>query len=222
MAATQKRVRPSGTTTYVVRWNAPDGTERTKGGFRTRKAANDWAAIGVEPKRRRGIDVNPRAGKVLFREVASAWLASRHDLKDTTRRAYADALAPTAEHTVKRHKRLASLRIDNTFGDCPVNAITRKDISEWVARMRAAGKKPSTIRNAYFLVRQVLAQAVADSRLDCNPADYVKLPTDHNTGHVRAVDDPAQLLTAAQVGALVAATPWPFSVSGRRNSLGYS
>lgn len=52
-------------------------------------------------------------------------------------------------------------------------------------------------------MRQVLAQAVADGRLDANPADYVKLPTDRNTGHVRAVDDPAQFLTAAQVAALV-------------------
>ncbi|WP_074340970.1 N-terminal phage integrase SAM-like domain-containing protein [Mycobacteroides abscessus] len=147
---------------------------------------------------------------MIFREVASAWLGSRHDLKDTTRAAYADALAPTSEHTVKRHKRLVSLRIDNAFGDYPINAITRDDISDWVARMRSAGKKP--IRNAYFLVRQVLAQAVADGRLLANPADYVKLPTDHNAGDVRTVDDPAMFLTAAQVAALVAATRWPFSV----------
>ena len=124
----------------------------------------------------------------------------------------ADALAPTAQKTVKRHKRLADLRIDNTFGAYPINSISRDDISKWVARMKAAGKKPCTIRNAYFLVRQVLAQAVADVRLDANPADYVKLPTDHNTGHVRAVDDPAQFLTPAQVAALVAATPWPYNV----------
>jgi hypothetical protein len=63
MAGIQKRVRTSGTTTYVVRWNAPDGTERTKGGFRTKKAAEDYAAIHVEPKRRRGIDVNPMRGR---------------------------------------------------------------------------------------------------------------------------------------------------------------
>jgi len=125
---------------------------------------------------------------------------------------YADALAPTTEHTVKRHKRLADLRIDNTFGDYPINAITRDDISQWVARMKAAGKRPSTIRNAYFLVRQVLAHAVADGRLDANPADYVKLPTDHNTGHVRAVDDPAIFLSAAQVRSLAEATAWPYNV----------
>jgi integrase len=149
---------------------------------------------------------------VLFRDAAAKWLADRHDLKETTRAAYADALAPTAQKTVKRHKRLADLRIDNTFGDYPINAIKRDDISKWVARMKQAGKRPSTIRNAYFLVRQVLAQAVADGRLDANPADYVKLPTDHNTGHVRAVDDPAMFLTAAQVAALVAASPWPYGV----------
>ena len=43
MASVQKRVRNSGTTTYVVRWYAPDGTERTRGGFRSRKAAEAYA-----------------------------------------------------------------------------------------------------------------------------------------------------------------------------------
>ncbi|ULN33405.1 site-specific integrase [Mycolicibacterium smegmatis] len=150
---------------------------------------------------------------MLFREAAAIWLESRTDLKETTPAAYRDALAPTSEHTVKRHKRLAILRIDNTFGDYPINAIRCDDISRWVMRMIKAGKKPSTIRNAYFLVKQVLAQAVVDGRLDANPAMYVKLPTDHNTGHVRAVDDPAMFLTPVQVAALVAATPWPFSVT---------
>ncbi|BBZ29474.1 hypothetical protein MMAD_37690 [Mycolicibacterium madagascariense] len=213
MTSIKKRVLASGATTYRVRWYNPDGSRGDRSGFPTKKSAEDWAAIHVEPKRRRGINVDTNAGKVLFRDAAAKWLASRHDLKDTTRAAYADALAPTSDHTVKRHKRLANLRIDNTFGDYPVNAIRREDISDWVGAMSKAGKKPSTIRNAYFLVKQVLAQAVADGRLDTNPADYVKLPTDHNTGHVRAVDDPAMFLTPVQVASLVAATPWPFSVT---------
>ena len=78
--------------------------------------------------------------------------------------------------------------------------------------MQTAGKRPSTIRNAYFLVRTVLGQAVADGRLDANPADYVKLPTDHSVGHNTAVDDPSLFLTTAQVDALVDATPWPYNV----------
>jgi hypothetical protein len=91
---------------------------------------------------------------VLFRDAAAAWLASRHDLKETTLAAYREALAPTVEITAKPHKRLADLRIDAVFGGYPNNAITREDISGWVARMQTAGKRPSTIRNAYFLVRQ--------------------------------------------------------------------
>ena len=83
------------------------------------------------------------------------------------------------------------------FGGCPINAITRDDIRKWMARMQAAGKRPSTIRNAYLLVRQVLGSAVADGVLPANPADYVKLPTEHNTGSgARAVDDPTLFLTA--------------------------
>ncbi|GAB5897084.1 tyrosine-type recombinase/integrase [Mycolicibacterium mageritense] len=215
MARVQKRQTAKGATTYIVKWRTPDGHDRSKGGFTTKKAARAYAAR-AEEARTRGAAFDPAAGKLVFREAAQAWLASRHDLKETTRAAYADALAPTSADgpaaTVKRHKRLAGLRIDNTFGEYPLNKITRDQISEWVARMSAAGKAPSTVRNAYFLVKQVLGQAVADGRLDSNPADYVKLPTDHNTGRAATHDDPAQFLTAAQISALVAATPWPYNV----------
>jgi len=213
MARVQKRVTARGTTTYVVKWRTTNGTDRSKGGFTTKKAASAFAATR-ENDRARGVDFDLNAGKVLFRDAAAAWLTARPDLKETTRAAYKDALAPTPSTgtTAKRHKPLADLRIDSTFGGCPINGITREDIRDWIARMQAAGKRPSTIRNAYFLVRQVLGQAVQDNKLPANPADYVKLPTDHNTGHVRAVDDPAMFLTTAQVSALVAATPWPYNV----------
>src|SRR3954463_13230312 len=142
MATVQKRVRHSSTTTYVVRWYAPDGKERTRGGFRTKKAAEDWAALEVEPKRRQGIAVDAHGGKVLFRDAAAAWLESRYDPKATTRAAYADALAPTPAigTTAKQHERLADLRIDAVFGGYPLNSITREDISAWVARMSKAGQ----------------------------------------------------------------------------------
>jgi integrase len=57
----------------------------------------------------------------------------------------------------------------------------------------------------------VLGQAVEDGRLPANPADYVKLPTDHNTGAGAVVDDPSLFLTVEQVRALVVAAPWPYN-----------
>jgi|GEM_PF-1497901 len=208
MAHAQKRVRQSGTTTYVVRWYAPDGKERTKGGFRTRKAATAYATK-IEHGLLQGNDYDPSKGGITFREAAQLWLASRHDLKATTKAGHEAAVAPAST----RQGDGKTLGVDAVFGGYPLNAIKREQISEWVTRLVAAGKKPSTVRHAYFLVRMVLAQAVADGRLATNPADYVKLPSQSSAGAAPGiVDDPAQFLTAAQVSALVAATPWPYNV----------
>lgn len=101
----------------------------------------------------------------------------------------------------------------NLGGLTEVNAITRDQISAWVTWMMDAGKNPSTVRNAYFIVRQVLRHAVVDRRIEANPADYVKLPTEHNSGSDRVVDDASQFLTPTQVAALTDATPWPSNVA---------
>lgn len=173
MASVEKRQNSKGAASYIVKWRTPDGKHRTRGGFLTKKAARAYASK-AETATHSGVEFDPAAGKLLFRAAAQSWLASRHDLKETTRAAYADALAPTCTEgpaAVKRHKRLAGLRIDAVFGEYPLNKITRDQISDWVSRMSAAGKAPSTVRNAYFLVKQVLGQAVVDGRLDSNPAD---------------------------------------------------
>jgi integrase len=154
-------------------------------------------------------------GRETFGTVAAAWLASRHDLKPRTRAEYANLLSaktrglrdgdgkPTAEHSIAA-----------TFGHRPVNEITRADIADWVGKLTKAGKSASTVRHHYFVVRQVLSQAVADGRLTVNAADHVKLPSERKLtgGTPGVVDDPDMFLTAAQVAALVDATPWPCSV----------
>ena len=109
MARIQKRQTAKGATTYVVKWREPNGTDRSKGGFRTMKAARDYVATEVEPKVRRGVAVDPGAGQATFRATAEEWLASRADLKATTLAGYRDALAPspTTRRTAQRRKRLA-------------------------------------------------------------------------------------------------------------------
>jgi integrase len=209
MATVQKRVRHSGTTTYNVRWYAPDGKERTKGGFRTRKDAKAFA-VKADTATASGMDFDPAKGKVLFRDAATRWLESRADLKSATHNNYRYALAPAAA----RQGDGKTLGIDAVFGGYPLNKITREYIQEWVNALTRAGKKPSTVRHAFFTVRMVLEQAVVDGRLAKNPAEHIKLPTERSRkgGQVGIVDDPAQFLTPAQVSALVAATPWPFNV----------
>jgi hypothetical protein len=44
-------------------------------------------------------------------------------------------LDPSAGKTAKRQKKLADIRIDTVFGGYPINAITRDQIRDWIARM---------------------------------------------------------------------------------------
>ncbi|PQM52512.1 site-specific integrase [Mycolicibacter virginiensis] len=208
MASIQKRVRASGTTTYVVRWYTPDGEQLTKGGFRTRKEAKAFAAK-ADAAVASGMDFNPARGKVLFRDAAVRWLESRADLKSATHNNHAYALAPAAT----RRGDGKTLGIDAVFGGYPLNKITREYIQDWVNALTEVGKKSSTVRHAFFTVRMVLEQAVVDGRLSKNPADHVKLPKEHarKGGPPGVVDDPKQFLTPVQVTALVAATPWPYN-----------
>jgi integrase len=210
MASIEKRQTRKGATVYIVKWREPDGKHRTKGGFTTKKAAESYATE-AEAALIKGLVFDPNAGKLLFREAAQEWLTSRKaDLKETTWYGHKYALAPAAQ----RHGDGKTLGIDAVFGSYPLNKITRQYIQSWVQRMVDAGKKPSTVRHAYFTVRMVLAQAVADNKIAASPADHVKIPGEHSAsgGKPGVVDDPAQFLSAAQVSALVAATPWPYNV----------
>lgn len=152
MARVQKRTRADGQASYVVKWRTPDGHDRSRGGFRTKKAADGYATRQDEAKLR-GVEYDPRTGGATFREAARTWLASRHDLKPSTLAGHRYALAPAAT----RRGDGKTLGIDAVFGGYPLNKITRTYISDWVQRMVSAGKKPSTVRHAYFLVRMVMA-----------------------------------------------------------------
>ncbi len=154
-------------------------------------------------------------GRESFETVAAAWLASRHDLKPRTRAEYANLLSgKTRARRTSSGLSTADLSISAVFGHRPVNEIMRADIADWVGKLARAGKSASTIRHHYFVVRQILSQCVADGRLTVNPADHVKLPSERSAagGTPGVVDDPDMFLTAAQVSALVDATPWPCSV----------
>lgn len=154
-------------------------------------------------------------GRETFGVVAAQWLASRHDLKPRTRAEYANLLSgKTRARRTGDGASTGDLSINATFSHRQVNTITRADIAEWVGKLAKAGKSASTVRHHYFVVRQVLSQCVADGRLTVNPADHVKLPSERSAagGTPGVVDDPDMFLTAAQVSALVDATPWPCAV----------
>lgn len=209
MPRIQKRETARGAT-YVVKWRTPDGSDRSKGGFATKRKAEAYATK-LENGKLVGIEYDPKSGEIPFREAAALWLQSRHDLKPRTLAGHREMLAPKAT----RRGQMAKLGIDAVFGGHPINAITREQLSAWVEQLTKAGKKPGTVRHHFYVVKMVLDQAVADRRIRFNPAANVKLPTEHSSqgnSPVGVVDDPSKFLTPTQVSALVAATPWPFNV----------
>jgi integrase len=156
------------------------------------------------------MDFDPGKGKMLFQDAAAIWLESRKADTRNNGENHRYALAPAAT----RRGDGKTLGIDAVFGGYPLNKITREYIQEWVNRLTDAGKKPSTVRHAFWKVRMVLEQAVVDGRLAKSPAEHIKLPTETGTngGQVGVVVNRAQFLTPAEVSALVEATPWPYNV----------
>lgn len=190
---------------WYARWRDADGKQHSRSEFRTRKAALAYG-VKMEDDAARGLTFDPQAGRTLFRDAAAMWLGSRADLKPRTLHEYGQMIAPAAE----RRGDMRKLGIDAVFGGYPVNKITRTRVVDWIADLTAAGKRPSTIRHNYFLLRQVLQHAVNEGWIATNHAAHVRLPSDH--GKPGVVDDPAQFLTPEQVFALADATPWPYSV----------
>ena len=190
---------------WYARWRDGDGKQHSKSEFRTRKTALAHATQ-KEQDAERGLSFDPQAGKTTVRDAATAWLATRADLKPRTRREYGQMLAPAAE----RVGDMRTLGLDAVFGGYPVNKITRTRVTAWIDSLTEAGKRPSTVRHNYFLLKQVLQHAVHEGWIAVNQADKVKLPSEHKK--VGRVDDPAKFLKPEQVFALTDATPWPYSV----------
>jgi integrase len=189
---------------WIARWYDADGRERSESKFRTRKLALAHGAQ-KEADAARGLTFDPHAGKTTFRDAAAMWLATRADLKPRTRREYGQMLAPA---TVRKGD-MRTLGLDAVFGGYPVSKITRTRVVEWIADLTTAGKRPSTVRHNYFVLRQVLQHAVDEGWVGVNHAAHIRLPSDY--GKPGVVDDPAQFLTPEQVFALTDATPWPYS-----------
>lgn len=214
-----RKVRGRAVKRYTAVWTE-DGREFGET-FDTREAAQDaldrvksLLAQGKSPASLR------ESGKATFGAVAAEWLAGRHDLKPRTRAEYTNLLATktharkTIDVATNSLVSTAELSIAAAFGTRQVNAITHKDVADWVGALGKAGKSASTIRHHYFVVNDVLKYAVTTGRLLGNPAEHVKLPTERTLANSSpgVVDDPDMFLSAMQVNALIEATPWPCAV----------
>lgn len=212
MAKPRKR-RPFGTVIeersgrYAARYPDPDGRTRlTRHGnaapvlhyaprtFDTEQDADAWLAaerraIGADtwtpPKdrRRAALEAEESRRTNTFETYARAWLASRHDLRATTRASY--------EGSLERH-------LIPAFGHVPLDGITVSQVRAWFA---AYGDRTPTARAHAYQVLSAIMKAAEDDEL------ITRSPCRIKAGGRTKVKREPEVLTRAELFALADAMP---------------
>ncbi len=143
--------------TWRANWRDPAGRQRAKT-FRTKKDARAFLA-SVESEKVRGSYLDPSAGKVLFRDHARKWEASRN-VELTT--------AAAATSRMRCH-------VLPQWGDWPLNTIGYLDVQGWVSRL-AGTLAPQTVLSCFRLMYSVMKAAVRGRLIAVNPCEGVSLP----------------------------------------------
>lgn len=149
---------------WVARFLLDDGRE-VKRRFPTKAKASAWLdeqSAGMV----RGDFVDTRRGRVTFADWAGEWLASKADLKPSTR---------------ARYEGILRVHLVPAFGPRPIGDLTHAEVASLVARLLAGeeGRRPlsaSSVRQVHRTLSLVLGFAVRDGRLARNVAEGVPLP----------------------------------------------
>ncbi len=144
---------------WQARYRGPDGHERTKR-FDRKVDAERWLDLnGADIARGQWID--PRLGKVLFREWANQWTAT---------------MAANRPSTRARDASYLRTHILPVFGDRALSSITHLEVRAWVAEL-STRKAPATVRLAAQMLAKIMGAAVDGGLIANNPCDRVPLPS---------------------------------------------
>ena len=172
---------------YRARYRAPGGQERSRT-FERRADAERFLA-SVEADKARGVWVDPRLGRTLYRDWADRWLRTTVHLKPKTQAGY--------ESLLRSH-------VLPTFGQSPLHAIRLLEVREWIAAMRARGLSASRVRQARQVLFATLQLAVESGIVASNAATGAKVP--------REPTREMRYLTVEQLERLAAATRAPYDI----------
>jgi integrase len=171
---------------WVVRYRTTGGrsSRQREQSFGTDLREAEDFALKVEHDKRAHVFVDPKAGRVLFRDAAGTWLDQHLG---------ADSSIATYRSVLRAH-------IDPAIGGKPIGAIRREDIKTLIAAMHRKGLSASRIGCAHLVISAVLAEAVRDKKLAESPCSGIQLP-----GVVTAAD--FILPAHAQIEAVAAGLP---------------
>lgn len=141
-------------------------------------SANKWIAR-AELASEDGLPIDSESAKVTFDDFVVDWKKGKLDISGKTLATYNSQL---------------KLYLLPSFGERKLTSITTSDIKKWVASLADTGVGPTTIRQSYRLLHQILQAALEDELLGRNPAIGIKLP--------KITSKPKEGLTAQELYAL--------------------
>ena len=157
------RKRKDGRWQYRVVW---DGKEHYFYG-RTKREALDAFSKG---KRRLEESKPAKDSTITLAAWLAWWTKGPLDGRSTNR-------GPLKESTKENYRDMARLYLEtDEIGGMRLDKLKKTHVEAWVARMRSAKLKESTIRTAYHVLRLALEAAVDDELLAVNPAAKVSRP----------------------------------------------
>lgn len=132
--------------------------------------------------------VDPKAGRITFRDYAETWRAAQ---------VHRPSSQAHVETMLRRHAY-------PTMGDRPLATILPSEVQAWVKRLSVGGVDrrplaPATVAVVHSIVSSIFKAAVRDRRIPANPCEGTRLPK-----RERALIEP---LTTEQVEGLATAVP---------------
>lgn len=151
---------------WLVRYWTPDGDPRKQRFDRATDARN--FATKVEADKAADNFVDPRLGRIMFRDYLKQWLAAvRATVKRSTFASY--------EMNIRVH-------IDPALGRVRLQHITADKPNAFYATLLESGRRdgkglsPKTVRNIHVVIRKALGDAVRWGRISRNPAELADPP----------------------------------------------
>ena len=160
MGSTRERTGSNGSVRYTALYRDLKGRQRSAGTFTTQRQA-DRAWQRAESRVAQGQLGEPGRGRQPFRDyVEKTWLPN-HEVEASTRQSYS--------YILRKH-------ILPEFGSMRMIDILPEHVREWVARLKAGGVKPPTIRQCFVLLSAVFTTALNDQVTFLHPCKGVKTP----------------------------------------------
>lgn len=167
---------------YRVRYRTPDHRQTDKRGFKTKKAAEAFAAT-VEVRKLTGEFIPESAGRITVAELAPAWLERKEAL--------------TAPSNYRMIESAWRVHVKPAWGHWRVNKIDVVAVETWIAKMTGNGSGATTVLRAHGVLLGILNDAVKLKRLGSNPAAGLEdLPVKTRRGRIYLTADDVHRLAA--------------------------